>query len=296
MDLRQYWRALRRRAWLAALLMALTIIGTALVTFLSKPQYTATATVLANSPATSSDKTLGFSDVLTSNVLLINVSQQLHLNESVDSLSKRIKVDNGRTSNLYLITVSDSDPGQAAKIANAVAQESTRLYMDLGSAPEKTIASRLGDETDIYLQRYIAASQALLDFQHSYPNASTDPNPGIRSQLATLQLQEKAAEDSYLDFSSSLTKAQVNEISNPSSFDARVVDVAAAKTDTRSRQLNILYAAGLGLLIGLAAIFALEYFDASVHEPEEAEQLVGAPVIGVIAHGDARTLHVTKGR
>jgi len=275
-------------------MMAGTILMTGVLTYLSKPQYTATASVLANSPSGSTDRTLSFSEIATSSTLMQNVSGQLQLANSVDSLSQRVTVASDRTSNLYRITVTDSDPGRAMNLANAVASEAARLYMELAGAPGRSTAQGLADEQAAYLKRYIAASQALHDFQRDHPDAQTNRDPGIQSQLETLQLKEKAAGDAYLEFSSSVTKAQVDGITKPSSFDARVVDKASAKADTTSRKVKLLYGAAIGLVIGLVAIFLLEYLDTSVSQPEDAEQLVGAPIVGVIVHGDSRSLRAKK--
>ncbi len=109
-DIRRYWRVLRRRGGIALALMAATVVMTAALAFLSKPVYVATATVLANSPSNSTNRTLTFSDIATSNALMLTVIQRLQLPDSVDSLAPRITVTSNPSSNLYRIAVSDSDP------------------------------------------------------------------------------------------------------------------------------------------------------------------------------------------
>ena len=57
----------------------------------------------------------------------------------------------------------------------------------------------------------------------------------------------------------------------------------------------IFYAGALALVLGIGLVFALEYLDNSVREPEQVEELMGTPVIGVIPRGTARSLRQAKG-
>src|SRR5438309_8614693 len=120
MDIREYLDVLRRRAWIPILLVIVAVMSTGAVAYLAKPEYTATATVLARGGG-NANQTLSFNEVVTSNSLALRVLHKLKLTESVDSLSSQITVASGRTTNLYLITVRDTDPTRAEKIANTAA-------------------------------------------------------------------------------------------------------------------------------------------------------------------------------
>src|SRR5215472_15915496 len=133
MSIRQYVRALRRRAWIPILLVAVAMLGTGTLLLTCRPQYIATATVIANSPSTGANRTLNFSEVVGSNTLLLGVIDALDLPDDPASLAQRISVTNDRGSNLYRITVTDPDPKRATATANAVAESATRLYTQLGS-------------------------------------------------------------------------------------------------------------------------------------------------------------------
>src|ERR1700694_28900 len=77
MEIREYLRILRRRAWIPLLLMVATGISTALFTLSSKPTYTATATVLAKSQTGTTG--LSFQEVAASNSLMLRVRKDLAL-------------------------------------------------------------------------------------------------------------------------------------------------------------------------------------------------------------------------
>src|SRR5206468_6466399 len=98
-------------------------------------------------------------------------------------------------------------------------------------------------------------------------------------QYLVLLLNERAAAQEYQDFNTDVSKARIDEINSAQDFEARVVDQAIAKPDTTTRILKIVYAGLLGLVIGVGIALAVEYLDNSVREPEEVEQLLGAPVI-----------------
>lgn len=99
----------------------------------------------------------------------------------------------------------------------------------------------------------------------------TDPNPRT-ARLVADELGE--------EFSN-----RIDEVSNSSNpITATLYERASVPDEPVSPQplRNGILALGLGLLLGLALAFLLEYLDDSWHSPEEAEQLVGAPIFGVI--------------
>jgi capsular polysaccharide biosynthesis protein len=308
MEIRDYLRILRRRAWIPlSLIVAMTLITGAL-TYLSKPTYTATTTMLVKNQGSGAGSALSFQEIATSNTVTLHVRSQLHLEKDVDSLVQQVTVTGGQN-NLYRLTVTDVSADRAVSVANAYAQEAVRLYKQLaGGTVTGASAQDVQENQATYLSQYMAATNALVDFEQQHPDAvravaaagvtgsstsytgSTAIDPGVRAEYRRLQLAEKASANAYSDFLSSVAKARVDEIVNARNIDARVVDEAAAKRITTGRYLNVIYAAALALVVGVALAFGVEYLDNSVREPEEVEQLVGWPVIGVIPRGNARTL------
>jgi capsular polysaccharide biosynthesis protein len=51
----------------------------------------------------------------------------------------------------------------------------------------------------------------------------------------------------------------------------------------------VLYAIALALVVGIGLVFAVEYFDSSLRDPDEVEKLIGAPVVAIIPRATART-------
>src|SRR5438132_3004898 len=294
MELRDYWRLLRRRAWIPLVLVAVSILSATGLTFLAKPQYAATATV-----ATAGYSPLTFPEVVKSNNVALRVIHDLNLGQTADQVRNRINVSLNRTG-LYRVSVTDRDSRGAVAFANAAAKESAALYQQAtvnaqGTTPDPHASSAA------YLDRYLAAAKTLLAFNRDHPDtttATTTSRPkdvNVAAQALALQLEERAAADAYLNLESALTHHQVVQITSATAPAAAVVDQAAAQLDTGSRTLMIFYAGALALVLGIGLVFALEYLDNSVREPEQVEELMGTPVIGVIPRGTARSLRQAKG-
>jgi capsular polysaccharide biosynthesis protein len=263
---------------------AFVLIG-AVLTMLTEPEYVATASVIAKSQGNATDKTLSFQEVVTSNTVALRVREQLNLSEDAASLVHRIKVSGGN-SNLYRISVSDNNPDRAVATVNAVADEAARLYTQLGAGTD--LSEKLRPDQTVYAERVLSARVAMFNFQVAHPGAEASSDPGLRADLETLQFNQRVAEQAFLDFQSELTKTRIAEAAKGQDVEARVVDEGAASPEAVAGSLKILYAGVLGLALGLGTVLALEYFDTSIREPDEVEQLLGTSVIGLIPHSAAR--------
>jgi capsular exopolysaccharide synthesis family protein len=106
--------------------------------------------------------------------------------------------------------------------------------------------------------------------------------PTREAALARLTRNAKDAERTYLQLSAQFQGAYIAEGSIGSSV--RIVDVAKppAKPAGPKRGLNILLGAIVGLMVGVTGAYVVEQLDNTVRSAEEASQLLGAPVLGVI--------------
>jgi capsular polysaccharide biosynthesis protein len=282
MELHEYLNVLRRRVWIPLVLVAVTVLSAGALAILAKPEYTATATVIARSTGT-----LSFPEVATSNTVALRVMQQVPTGESVDRLLAKITVSPGR-SNLYRVSVTDPSPSRAVAIANAVGTEAAALYQKLAGTAQSPAAADLEKERTNFRNQYVAAATAVLD-------APRTKDLSLAAQAAFLQLDQQAASDAYLRFQQQITQARVNDLTNARNYSSSVVDEAAAKPDTGARLLRVLYAAALALALGIGLIFVLEYLDHSVRDPDTVEELVGVPLIGIIPRATTRSLRPAKG-
>ena len=296
MELREYWRVFKRRAWIPILLLVVTVATAGALALLAKPEYQATATVSAKSVGTTtSGQTLSFPEVATGNTLLAQVIQNLGLNESVDHLNSRIKVSTGK-SDAYTITVTDPSADQATRIANTAAQLAAVRYQQVNSDTSGSVYDDAVNATRAQFQKqYSDAVSARVSYERQHPDAANAKDASVVVQDSVLRAQEQAAGIALTDFETATTTAVVNQLATANNFTASVVDQAAAKPDLSSRYLKVGYAGALALILGIGLVYLLEYMDSSVREPEAAEEMVGAPVVGIIPRATAQTLRPARG-
>jgi capsular polysaccharide biosynthesis protein len=291
-------RKLVRYIWIPIVLSMVAVLSMTAFMIGSPPDYKATATMVAKNPSNGLEKTLNFADIVVSNSVALRVKKQLNLDDSVDQLLTRIQVASGR-SNLYTITVEDSDPQRAAGIANAVAREAAALYVELGSGSRSPMLTELDKYRDGYQQRHVDAARALTAFDNAHPglikaiDAGT-ADPDLAAQRSQLVLNEKAVADSYLKFEDRASQTRVGALSSQRDFEAFMVDEAVAKPDRSRSMLRIAYAGGLALVFGYGIVLLRQYRDRSVRAPAEVERMLGSPVIATIPRATGKTLRVSR--
>lgn len=298
MELREYWRVFKRRAWIPIVLLVVTVATAGALTFLSKPAYIATATVQAKASGASgatATQTLSFPEIVASDTLALAVIKQLTLNLTPADLNKRIKVTAGH-SDLYRVSITDPSAYAATAIANAVATEAARLYQEKNATAASSVfdANITAARAD-FLKAYSDAERALLTFVQSHPRVQQSSDIDLQTQYQVLQLGEQAAAAAYQAFEQQTTSTTVTALSQANNFTSSMLDPAVAKPDTSSRYLKVGYAAALALLLGISLIYLLEYMDNSVREPEGVEEMVGAPVVGIIPKANPQTLRPARG-
>lgn len=135
MDLRHVRAALRR--WWAVITLSILLIGGAATAYalLLTPQYKSTATIffsLNRSPAVSElaqgstytqEVVRSYSQVLTLPVVLSPVIRRLGLDETPTELARRVSIETQPDTVIADITVTDSSPEAAARVANAISDE-----------------------------------------------------------------------------------------------------------------------------------------------------------------------------
>ena len=299
MELREYWRVFKRRAWIPIVLLVVTVLTAGALTFLAKPNYIATATVQARATGTSganaTTQTLSFQEVVATDALAIAVVKQLSLDMTPADLSKRIRVQAGH-SDLFTVSITDSNPDTAVAIANAVAEQSAKLYQQKNAIVDTSVFdNNVQAQLKNFRKQFIDADVALTTFERKNPKADQSADPTVIAQHHELQLEQQAAAASLQGFAQTTTTSVAAAVSDANHFAASVLDPAVAKPDTTSRYLKIGYAAALALLLGIGLIFLLEYMDNSVRDPDGVEEMVGAPVVGIIPKANAQTLRPARG-
>ena len=211
-----------------------------------------------------------YATVATTRPQLQQVIDSLKLSTNPTDLAKRVSASAAIDSTLITITADDSDPAQAASIANALA-----------AALIAVSPSVQGRETDV--QKFVDAD--LQTTQAAIVAAQTEANGlnalSVRTaaqdaRLAVLQADLTSLQSTYatlLGFSSA-GSANLVTVIQPA--------VAPASPISPRPLLNVLIAVLLSLLLVAAVIMLLAYLDDRVQTPEAAEDLTGLPTLGTV--------------
>lgn len=293
MDSAELWAAARRRARIPIVLMVAAVCAALAFNVVSKPKYTATATVVARNLLTIL-KPLKFEELATSTSVAAHVRDELRLSDSPQDLARRVKASASQSA-LYRVSVSDPLPDRAVSITNAISLEAARVYTDLAVGTLTTTAGQVDGERSSYRERYLSAAQRLLDYEALHPDVlvgllgsetlppdlqgqildqgatpSLQPLPPplattdvrVESQFLALQLASRLAADAYHNFEAETAKNGVAAVANAHDYGAQVVDPAVvAEPDTSARRWRLVYAAVLAGLLGAGITFGREYIE-----------------------------------
>jgi len=132
-SLKELMQVLRKRLSMIALITLGAMIVTAIVTyFVMTPVYESSTQILVNKA--SDDQTMYTTNAVQTNVQLVNtynviikspsildkVIDELKLNMTTDELNDKIEVSTEQNSQVFTLTVKDTNPYMAAKIANKI--------------------------------------------------------------------------------------------------------------------------------------------------------------------------------
>ena len=216
-ELRWVFAVIRRWWWLiiglALLAASITYIGTKI----KPPVYESSVMLLVN-PSKSSTTSqynelmagtqlaLTYSQMLTDRPVLETVISDLGLKQSVDELSSQITAEPVRNLQLIKLTVSDSNPEQAALIANTLAKAFTKRVEELSV---KRYASEIQNAKDRMqvLQTQMKDLQAQIGPLRSKKITKDVTLADRQRSLTSLQSDYQSLKNSYQDLQLTISEA-----------------------------------------------------------------------------------------
>lgn len=134
-DLIEYFKIIKKRAWIVVLITILFMLVSGIVSFfLIKPQYQADTTLIVNAEQSSSTNniitgdqlnvtqklTLTYGEIIKSKSVLNSVINKLNLDIEYDELLNDLKVEPVKDTQILSISVINTSPEIAMKIANNI--------------------------------------------------------------------------------------------------------------------------------------------------------------------------------
>ena len=216
-ELRWIFAVIRRWWWLIIGLALLAAIIAYIVTSIMPPVYESSAMLLVNPSKNSTASqyndlmagtqlALTYSQMLTDRPVLETVISDLGLKQSADALAKQITAEPVRNSQIIKLTVTDSNPGQAALIANTLAQAFTRRVEELSA---KRYAGAIQNAKDRMedLQAQMKDLQAQIDTTRSQKVTKDVTLANKQTSLTTLQSDYQSLQNSYQDLQLTVAEA-----------------------------------------------------------------------------------------
>lgn len=143
MELRDYITVLRK-GWVLIVVLALVGVAAAAgFSLLKKPVYSASAQVFVSTETSGSasdlaqgntftqQRVLTYSNLVSTPIVLLPVISKLQLDVNADELATMVSATAPTSTTLISISVNDTDPVQAADIANATSQSLTNVVQDI---------------------------------------------------------------------------------------------------------------------------------------------------------------------
>lgn len=300
-DLRQYIALIWRWSWLIILATLLAGGAAYITSIFQDPVYQATTTLLINEApsAQTSDYTAiltserlarTYSEMLTKRPVLEEVIHNLDLAteyEELEDLQGTIEVQLVRDTQLIELSVEDTDPAQAALIANTIVS----IFADQNQALQ---ASRF-IESKASLEEQLTRVDGQI---HNTMVTMEDLGDDAREETEYARLETELAQyrQTYSQLLQSYEQIRVAEAQATSNV-VQVEPAIIPENPIRPRVLmNTALAAVVGGMLAVGAIFLMEALDDTIKSPEEVSRHLDLPVLGtIIRHETEDGLPITMG-
>ncbi len=319
MELKQYAALLLRWLWLILLGTMLAAAAAFAVSSYSTPVYEASTTLLINqAPASSASP--DYTSLLTSERLARTYAELLQkrpvFQEVIDTLdlaispgdlAANVRVTAVRDTQLIVVTVEDTNPDQAAAIANEIvavfSQKNRALQTSRYAASKESLGQELAkvqadiDRTQVdmdVLDANIVRNQDKREQLQAKMQVNVTLNQGTLrildaniardlDKLERLQAVLAQHRSSYTSLLESLEGIHLAEAQTTDSISV-VEEAVANPVPVRPRTLmNTLLGAIVGGMLAVGVVFLIEYLDDSVKSREQVEELTHASTLAAIA-------------
>lgn len=279
MELRDYLKVLRERMWIVILATVITGAVALGLSLAQKPTYQSEADLLIsesnNGSSSMVDAALsGLSaqperglqtqvTMLEMRTIYERVIRRLDLRMRPDELEPMVKVAGAPQANVVAIKVTDVNAARAARIANTIADEYSLWVRDLARNRIRSAASTVKVQLEDARQKLADAAR-------------------VSKQTNQSKITLQIAGQDYAGLSDEMRQLHVQEQMEigPAQLVSRAAVAVgpSAPKPARNAALGIV----LGFVLGVGIAFMADALDTTVKDVDEAADLVGAPVIGVV--------------
>ncbi|MDZ4180170.1 MAG: polysaccharide biosynthesis tyrosine autokinase [Coriobacteriia bacterium] len=281
MELRDYLNVIRARKWVIVQAVVIVALTALVASLLQAPVYEGQAKVLISEKGggvdifgsigldISSQPERGLQtqvQLMQVRPLLENTIRTLGLGITPEALARRVTISAVGQTNIVTITATDGDPARAAAIANTLAEEFVGWSRDY----KRESINAAVDEVSVRLD---ASRTEILELGRRIQDEGKSDELAAELAIATGSYTTLAGKLEELRISAQLETGSGRMVSPA---------VEAASPVEPSPARNTALGLAVGLVFGLGMAFLYEYLDNTIKSSEEIEELVGAPVLGLI--------------
>jgi tyrosine-protein kinase len=265
MDFRTFVQTLMRRWMIVAAALVACLLGAGAVTLFQNKAYESSATLMISfsgerdlsgvyyATQSAQERLPMYAAIAGGHTVAERAVTQLHVPISADALASHTKVAFTPKSALFTLTVTDSDPKQAAALAGAMADQFAAMVPMLGADPTQP-----GNR------------------------APVPPRPHADGQQDSQATQLEAAAESPVQGSLAAPPPTASDTAALPVARATVLERPGVPTypirplPTRNMALGLI----AGVILGIAVALTREAVDRTVRDREELEQLSDMPTLG----------------
>ena len=279
--IRDYLLLFWRWAWLIILAGILAGVVSFVVSMRMDPVYQAKSTVLiTDSSVTKSTDysslmaserlTRTYSEMMTSQTVLAEVSQLLGLNIPLVDLTKMISVAPLRDTQLIELSVKSTDPEQAARIANTL----VGVFID----QVQGIQSSRYSQSKTSLQNQLTDMERQIQLFNEQLDEAADQAERERLDSKLSQYQQI-----YSNLLMSFEQVRLAEAQSSSSI-SQIEPASVPLMPVSPNVLrNTVLAVAVGMMLAAGGLVAREALDDTIKSPRDIQRLFNLPVLGVIS-------------
>lgn len=288
MEIRRYWRILRRWWWLLLAATSIAAGSTFLATrsipktYGSKARVMVGESIQSRNPdwmdiSTAQQLALTYAELATTRPVLQGVINALGLQASPDVLRGLISVKPVQGTQILDINVVDTDPVRAAAIANAVAEQLIQQGPGGASSPDANIRRDVQEQLQDLKSRIDFAKEEIQNLEAAIVKEdSARAIAELKNRRDLLQQQISQWQSTYAQLYSAYTGNQANTLEIVERAEPGYGPIGPNTT------MNIALAGVIGALLAIGAILLLEYLDDTVKSGEEMAELTGVPFLGIV--------------
>ncbi len=286
LNVRRYLLVVRRWWWLVLGCTVLAALAAFIVSSQMMPVYSSSVTLLVHQSPSSSGNDYNalltseklartYAQMLTSRPVLDAVIEQLALDETQERLAGRIGTELVQNTQLIRLDVEDTNPTQAAQIANAIASEFIAQNKALQQGRYADSLGSIQEQMD-EMSSLMEETQAEIDAQGALGMAQE------QAELTRLETVLAGYRNTYASLLQSYEQMRLTAVQ--SSDDVIVFEEAQVPDDPiRPRKvMNTALAGAVGMMLAVGAVFLVEYLDNTIKTPDDVSRELGLGTMGVI--------------